>query len=566
MLLVLLILLSKYDGNPLSEWHSSLTPSTIIAVVTQLVQMALLFPIASSLSQLQWLWYRTKKPLKDISYFKDASTGLTSSLILLYRHHASLSVWLGVICMILQALFGAFAQQALSLPIRQISVSENGTISRSITYDTPLGSEQIGGVTSPEVVSGMKLAILTGLLRDGVNASEVQGNSVTGNCTFGVFVSMGICASVEDVTSTIVADCEDTEHSSGISDDICSYTVPALRNTHPFSNVRTRAGEDSHSVLYMGAGMIHVKTDLVESSKTPINDTLIEFYIIYVPDLTTLAQNGGKTNYTGKLAALKATLSLCVHIYNSSMQSGITNTTLQARETHLPWRHGTAANDNKKYGYAVFVPKTSETLFMNPMSLNGLSVWLITSTFNGTVTMMPPPAQSPNPHHLNTISNNSAVIFSTLASKQVATHLYGNEGGIKVPDGVNALLKVLENVAMSMSNALRITSTVSTIQIGTSYTMEIYFQVSWLWLIVPILSIPITLTFLALTILRSWQNNNPAWKSCRLAALQALSPRIKARLGGGMAENSELEEVVRREGVEVRLRRVEGARWELGDE
>ncbi len=47
--------------------------------------------------------------------------------------------------------------------------------------------------------------------------------------------------------------------------------------------------------------------------------------------------------------------------------------------------------------------------------------------------------------------------------------------------------------------------------------------------------------------------------------LQALNPRIRARLGDGMAKNSELEEVVRREGVNVRLRGVEGGRWELGD-
>ena len=72
---------------------------------------------------------------------------------------------------------------------------------------------------------------------------------------------MGVCASVEDVTPSIVADCKDTEHFSGISDDNCSYTVRALRTTRPFSNVRTHAGEDVHSTLYMGAGMIFVDAE-----------------------------------------------------------------------------------------------------------------------------------------------------------------------------------------------------------------------------------------------------------------------------------------------------------------
>ena len=454
LLLALLILLGHFNNKPLSEWHSKLSLNTIIAVVSQLVQMVLLVPIASSLSQLQWLWYRNRKPLKDISYFQEASTGLGSSLILLFKRRASLIVWLGVSCMILQTLFGAFAQQALSLPVRQIPVGANGTISRSLTYDTPLGSEQIGDFTPPEVVPEMKLAIYTGLLRDGVSPSEVQGSSVTGNCTFGVFASMGVCASVEDVTPNIVADCKDTEHFSGISDDKCSYTVPALRRLHPFSNVRTRSGEEYHSTLYVGAGMIFVDAEDGDTSETPINDTLIEFYVIYVPDLTIVpepeGQNTGVTNYTGKLAALKGTLSLCAHTYNSSMQFGVTNTTLLSQEMHLPWRHGLAANDNNLDGYLASVPGTSDTLFINPVSMNGLSIWLITSTFNGTAAMLGPPV--PDPRSPGAIPYNGPNDFSTLASKQIATHLYGNETGFTVTDGVGALPKLLDNVAMSMSN------------------------------------------------------------------------------------------------------------------
>ena len=449
MLLALLIVFGKFNGKSLSEWHSKLTLNTIIAVVSQLVQMVLLVPIASSLSQLQWLWYRDRKPLKDISYFQDAGTGLVSSMVLLYKRRASLIVWLGVICMILQALFGPFAQQALSLPIRQISLGEDGRIGRSLTYDTPLGSEQIGNTEPPEVVPEMKLAIMTGLLRDGVSPSEVQGSSSTGNCTFGVFASMAVCASVEDVTPSILADCKDTEHFSGISDDNCSYTVPALRQTHPFSNVRTRAGEDPHSTLYMGAGMIFVDAEQRDTSETPINDTLIEFYIIYVPDLTVLPPpNSPGTDYTGNIAALKGTLSLCAHTYNSSMQFGTTKTVLQAQETDLPWRHGIAANDNNLEGYLASVSGTSDTLFMNPESMNGLSIWLITSTFNGTV-WMPPPTPPPTP---GLVVSYGQGIFSTLASKQVATHLYGNETGVKVTDGVGALSRYLDSFAMSMTN------------------------------------------------------------------------------------------------------------------
>ena len=95
--------------------------------------------------------------------------------------------------------------------------------------------------------------------------------------------------------------------------------------------------------------------------------------------------------------------------------------------------------------------------------------------------------------------------------------------------------------------------------------MDIYFQVSWPWLIVPILSILITLIFFTVTVLRSWRSRIPAWKSSQLASLQALNPSFRVKLGVGMAKASELEELVRRKGVDVRLSQVEGGKWELGD-
>ena len=451
MLLALLILLGTFNGKSLRQWHSNLSLNTIIAVVSQLMQMVLMVPIASTLCQLQWLWYRDRKPLKDFAYFGDASTGPWDSLVLLYKHYTSLIVWLGVMCMLLQALLGIFAQQALSILDRNIPIAANGSISRSLTYTTPSGTEQIGPIVPPEVVPEMKLAIFTGLLRDGVGPSEVSGSSGSGNCTFGTFTSMAVCASVEDVTSSIVADCENTEQFSGISDDKCSYSVPALLNHHPSSNVRTSPREKLHSTLYIGASMIYVYSG---PDGTPFNDTLIEFYVIYVPDLTILPTTStSRTNYTGKLAALKGTLSLCANIYNSSMQFGVTNTTVQAQKTHLPWQQGLAANDNNQGGYNASVPGTSDTLFMDPMSMNGLSVWLITSTFNGTSYMPPPATQTTDPTGATDITNNGPSIFGTLASKQVATHLYSNETGVRVTDGVAAMSALLHNVATSMSNA-----------------------------------------------------------------------------------------------------------------
>ncbi len=69
--------------------------------------------------------------------------------------------------------------------------------------------------------------------------------------------------------------------------------------------------------------------------------------------------------------------------------------------------------------------------------------------------------------------------------------------------------------------------------------------------------------FFALTVLRSRRAKIPAWRSSSLAVLQALDPKIRSQLGGGMRRVSEVEGMVGGEGVEVVLRG-RGGRWELG--
>ena len=112
--------------------------------------------------------------------------------------------------------------------------------------------------------------------------------------------------------------------------------------------------------------------------------------------------------------------------------------------------------------------------------------------------------------------------------------------------------------------SLRTSSGFPEYQTGTAYTTEVYFHVSWAWLTVPILSVAVTLIFLLLTIQRTRQSSIPAWRSSPLAMLQALDPSIRVNLGGdGMATNSEMEGLLGKEGVYVRLRSLPGERWEL---
>ena len=86
MLVVLIIILAIFDGKAVGEWHSGLTLNTIIQVITQMAQMTIILPVSAGISQLKWLWYHSeKRPLRDMQYFQEATTGPFGSLVLLWK-------------------------------------------------------------------------------------------------------------------------------------------------------------------------------------------------------------------------------------------------------------------------------------------------------------------------------------------------------------------------------------------------------------------------------------------------------------------------------------------------
>lgn len=91
--------------------------------------------------------------------------------------------------------------------------------------------------------------------------------------------------------------------------------------------------------------------------------------------------------------------------------------------------------------------------------------------------------------------------------------------------------------------SLRTSSDYSIDHPGQSYTYEVYFDVSWSWLVVPIMSVPLTFLFLGIVILSGRRHGVPAWKTSQLASLQALNPSVRAALGDGLYKQSVMEKL-----------------------
>lgn len=85
-LVIILIVLGIFNGQPLQNWHSGLSLNTLINVVSQIAQTALFVPVAASISQMKWIWYSKIRPVGEMENFDKASRGPMDSLWLITKH------------------------------------------------------------------------------------------------------------------------------------------------------------------------------------------------------------------------------------------------------------------------------------------------------------------------------------------------------------------------------------------------------------------------------------------------------------------------------------------------
>lgn len=84
-----------YDNQVLSHWNFPLSLNTLVAVLSQIAQMALMVPITACISQLKWLWFinsKTPQPLSNFEAFDAASRSFYGSLLLVGRTHSRFQV------------------------------------------------------------------------------------------------------------------------------------------------------------------------------------------------------------------------------------------------------------------------------------------------------------------------------------------------------------------------------------------------------------------------------------------------------------------------------------------
>ena len=79
----LVVVLSIHNGRPLPQWPLGITLNTFISLIATLAKASAIVPVAESIGQLKWLWFKQQRKLFDFQAFDDASRGPWGSLQLL---------------------------------------------------------------------------------------------------------------------------------------------------------------------------------------------------------------------------------------------------------------------------------------------------------------------------------------------------------------------------------------------------------------------------------------------------------------------------------------------------
>lgn len=75
--------LIKLHDNPTFYWTWPWNVTSVLALAVTIMKASLLIPIASSLGQLKWHWFRRSRSLKGLELFDEASRGSLGSIRLL---------------------------------------------------------------------------------------------------------------------------------------------------------------------------------------------------------------------------------------------------------------------------------------------------------------------------------------------------------------------------------------------------------------------------------------------------------------------------------------------------
>ncbi|ORY56417.1 uncharacterized protein BCR38DRAFT_528586 [Pseudomassariella vexata] len=220
--IALVILVRKVDGQLLSSWKFFLPVNTVVSVLSISIKTPLAFVVGACIGQNKWSWFSKRPgPLSGFVAFDEASRGPLGCLTLLWWlkscHWASLGAWVTLTLLAVDPFLQAVIMYEGQLDSVSVSAAETG-ISRASKLDFGdwyyeimkrveyRGIFGVMGICEMYPDAGVSATTLMGFVNSST-ASPTQPplfTCRTGNCTFPLYSSVGMCSRCADVSEHVV--------------------------------------------------------------------------------------------------------------------------------------------------------------------------------------------------------------------------------------------------------------------------------------------------------------------------------------------------------------------------
>ncbi|CAG8424896.1 unnamed protein product [Penicillium salamii] len=181
-------ILGGYDGKARPDLRYGLSLNAIISVLATGCKSSLMFAIGEALSQSKWVRFRNfSTPLVDMQTFDSASRGPLGAMMMLFHKRPSVTTF-GAAVVVLMLAFDPFVQQITKYPTRSAPIRD-GTgvaITKKLAHFVPFNSSS----------SQWVMAYSSGLWSDD---NILHAKCSSGNCTWSVSRSAGMCTKCDDV-------------------------------------------------------------------------------------------------------------------------------------------------------------------------------------------------------------------------------------------------------------------------------------------------------------------------------------------------------------------------------
>ncbi|KAK5663829.1 hypothetical protein OQA88_32 [Cercophora sp. LCS_1] len=223
--------LARADNTPLSHWTFEIQPNSLISVLTVVGKTSLLVAVTSSISresnfsltkimaantgssELKWRHFRDQeRPLSELDDFDNASRGPWGALILLTRFRIrNFLAWALALVTLLAMGIEPAAQNILDFTMEQVRLDNvTASITRADGLPAKPAPAEMQTLTQYDVFKAgidteklVSTAILTGIL--GVEPRPAfECPAPATQCSWDDFSTLGLCASVENLTQVII--------------------------------------------------------------------------------------------------------------------------------------------------------------------------------------------------------------------------------------------------------------------------------------------------------------------------------------------------------------------------